>query len=77
MGQDSGEKEGRGNRGEMEKVRRDFFSTTLCFVKYSGGWFILFLFFTLHSNAWWKKNPSLKSCYKITPSFSNQHSHRS
>lgn len=52
VGQASREKEDRGNRGETEKVRRGFFSTYLCFVKYSGGWFTLFLFFTLHSNAW-------------------------
>lgn len=41
-----------GEMGEMEKVRGEFLSTPLCFVEYSGHWFSLFLFFTLHSNAW-------------------------
>lgn len=30
---------------------------------------LLFPLFTLHPNALWKKNPSLKSCHKVNPSF--------
>lgn len=65
VGQDRGEKEDGGNRGETEKARREFLSTPSCFVRYSGGWFTFFLFFTLHSNAWWKKRiQALKAVIK-------------